>query len=487
MPKREKTPDTEPDSKFLAVYQTYPANADMELEDDQIRLARWIASIIPADYLVAIHYKPKARGMTLIEILNECRDIGKVLLGEHRWAEMLREPTEDEKERTSRIYYSIYSTTREAQKDGWKQISVLSRWFDERYFRPDEFCTQPYPTPHYCGLPPEDKTNKPICRPLPVAEKPRPIQPAPRIVPGSIQYIEQGNAPTSKNARRKKKKAAAAQKSQPVGASSTWDKPIVENKPKAEQIRNQLWSVGAGPKASNIIATDHDDLADRMHGITVSDSAAHATQAIIHGADDEDDDQEPSFDFGGSSSMPDDAASPDQDANVWHAVGETQIKRVRKNFCPKHAHCSPGVCKVALRYKWEMQRKQEEEERAAARKERGRRPRGEDGGHRSAFSSNATSPVRRYGSSGDTEGSDNGGEGSGVDDAQWRKPKGPAKAPQNNRGGRGRAPGRGRGQGRGNGVKHGGVGGDGAANDSAWADPGSKNAWAAQGHKPRRG
>lgn len=92
--------------------------------------------------------------MTLIEILNECRDIGKLLLGEHRWAEMLREPTEDEKERTSRIYYSIYSTTREAQKDGacftahcdatlrspagWKQISVLSRWFDERYFRPDE-------------------------------------------------------------------------------------------------------------------------------------------------------------------------------------------------------------------------------------------------------------------------------------------------------------------------------------------------------------
>ena len=38
--------------------------------------------------------------MTLIEILNECRDIGKLLLGEHRWAEMLREPTEDEKERT---------------------------------------------------------------------------------------------------------------------------------------------------------------------------------------------------------------------------------------------------------------------------------------------------------------------------------------------------------------------------------------------------
>ena len=32
------------------------------------------------------------------------------------------------------------------------------------------------------------------------------------LVPGSIQYIEQGNAPTSKNARRRKKKAAAAKR-----------------------------------------------------------------------------------------------------------------------------------------------------------------------------------------------------------------------------------------------------------------------------------
>ena len=97
----------------------------------------------------------------------------------------------------------------------------------------------------------------------------------------------------------------------------------MENKPKAEQIRNQLWSVGAGPKASNIIATDPDDLVDRMHGTTVSDSAAHATQAVIYGGDD-DHEQEPAFHFGGSS-MPDDAAWPDQDANVWPAVGETQI------------------------------------------------------------------------------------------------------------------------------------------------------------------
>jgi hypothetical protein len=32
----------------------------------------------------------------------------------------------------------------------------------------------PYPGTHWCPTPPEDKTNKPLCRPLPVAVKPPP-------------------------------------------------------------------------------------------------------------------------------------------------------------------------------------------------------------------------------------------------------------------------------------------------------------------------
>jgi len=37
----------------------------------------------------------------------------------------------------------------------------------------------PYPTTHWCSVPPEDKTNKSLCRPLPVKDK----APPPRVAP----------------------------------------------------------------------------------------------------------------------------------------------------------------------------------------------------------------------------------------------------------------------------------------------------------------
>ena len=40
------------------------------------------------------------------------------LLGEHRWKNILKKPKKDEKEWISRVFYSIYKTTREAGKDG---------------------------------------------------------------------------------------------------------------------------------------------------------------------------------------------------------------------------------------------------------------------------------------------------------------------------------------------------------------------------------
>lgn len=40
------------------------------------------------------------------------------LLGEHKWSEFLRNPSEEERERVSQIFHSLYTTGREAQKDG---------------------------------------------------------------------------------------------------------------------------------------------------------------------------------------------------------------------------------------------------------------------------------------------------------------------------------------------------------------------------------
>lgn len=47
------------------------------------------------------------------------------MLGEHRWAEVLRDPREGEKERASRVYYSVYRTTRDANKDGESHSNTL--------------------------------------------------------------------------------------------------------------------------------------------------------------------------------------------------------------------------------------------------------------------------------------------------------------------------------------------------------------------------
>lgn len=40
------------------------------------------------------------------------------LLGKHKWSEFLCNPTEEEQGRASQVYYCLYKSGREAQKDG---------------------------------------------------------------------------------------------------------------------------------------------------------------------------------------------------------------------------------------------------------------------------------------------------------------------------------------------------------------------------------
>ncbi|KAL1738195.1 hypothetical protein HDZ31DRAFT_70273 [Schizophyllum fasciatum] len=426
--------------------------------------------------------------MVLIEISIECQEIGSRLLGEHRWSEMLRKPSDDEKERTTQIFYSIYHTLREAQKDGWKQISVLSRWFDD--FRPiNAIITHPYPPTHWCHVPHEDKTNKPICRPLPVKEKPPPPQPAPRPVVGSASWLQEKQAPPTNTPAALK--GAWALKSKPVGASSTWNKPINE-KPKqqsAREIRQKLWGdVNAGPKASNLVVEDDpiDALADEMRGATIVDNQAAAIDDVLYG-----DDEELDFGFGfDSSSVTADTASTAPTENLWDGIGETHVKPVEKINCPTHGtRCRGGICSDGAKIKREMRRRQEEAERAAARAarrkggpDRGRRARDEGGSAAgSGTSSGAGSQVRQLSSSGGTESSE-GNEERAAD--EWAKSKRTAKAPQR---GHGRGRGRGRGNGNGNGNRDQAGTDANGTNGNVWAQPGAKSEWAAQGRKPRRG
>lgn len=70
------------------------------------------------------------------------------LLGEHRWSEILRNPSNEEQGRASRIFHSFYTTGREAQKDGTRRSSSLplplthARFFRMETYSRREFMVQ---------------------------------------------------------------------------------------------------------------------------------------------------------------------------------------------------------------------------------------------------------------------------------------------------------------------------------------------------------
>ncbi|KAG5641600.1 hypothetical protein DXG03_004664 [Asterophora parasitica] len=244
MVKRAKSPDTDEDEKYFTIYQPYPLNANWELEDDYIAFSRWIATIIGTDPIHAFHYKPSARGMVLIEV-DKKYPYNERLLGEHKWSEILNKPTNEEKGRVSQVFHSFYNTGRAAQKDGWKRIHVEARWF--KNWVPTTNFKFPYPATEWCPTPPEDKTNKPLCRPLPTKVKAPPPK-APQPVVGSANWVTAKTEPSPNSAQVLKgawangRKASGSavnpmavpkspQSTTATSPTSAWNKPILYSLP----------------------------------------------------------------------------------------------------------------------------------------------------------------------------------------------------------------------------------------------------------------
>ncbi|KAF8159370.1 hypothetical protein B0H34DRAFT_400912 [Crassisporium funariophilum] len=193
MVKRPKSPEVVEEARYFTVCQPYPLNANWVFEEDQIECARWVAECIGPNYVWGMHEKPSARGMVLLEISKEFTDHAR-LLGEHRWSEMLKAPKDEEKPRVSQVFHSFYAKGRDAQKDGWKHIPVKASWFGRDWKPGERGIRHPYPATHWCNVPTEDKTNKPLCRPLPVQEKPPPpAVPPPAPVVGSSKWVDKQN------------------------------------------------------------------------------------------------------------------------------------------------------------------------------------------------------------------------------------------------------------------------------------------------------
>ncbi|KAJ7152826.1 hypothetical protein C8R46DRAFT_1120376 [Mycena filopes] len=248
MPKRIPTPEPGDDEpKYFTVVQPYPLNANWELRHDYP--------------FFALFYKPSARGQVLIEI-NRDYPHPERLLGEHRWSEFLRTPSVEEAGRVSQIFYSVYNTGRSAQKDGWKRINVSDSWFKD-WTPLNRVIQHPYPQTSWCPLPPEDRTNKPMCRPLPVSVKPPPPPKAAAapIVPGSATWVNQKDAPpTNTPAALRGAWAASAKASvknanaSNITANNTGGKKNAKQGGKAiPPTSSAPWHTATGPKGNNIV------------------------------------------------------------------------------------------------------------------------------------------------------------------------------------------------------------------------------------------
>ncbi|KAJ7119370.1 hypothetical protein C8R43DRAFT_1137074 [Mycena crocata] len=247
------SPNTSPSYSLV---QPYPLNANWELPHDYITFGRWIAGCIGPDPFFALFYKPSARGQVLIEV-NRNYPHPERLLGEHRWSEFLKRPTEEEAGRVSQIFYRVYSTGRQAQKDGWKRINVADSWF-KNWSPVNPVIQNPYPTTSWCPLPPEDRTNKPMCRPLPVSVKPPPppkAGPAP-IVPGSATWASAKTAPSTNTPAALRGQWAARVGAAVTTATAKNNAAAVGSSKTAKAIPATSaapWHTATAPKSSNVV------------------------------------------------------------------------------------------------------------------------------------------------------------------------------------------------------------------------------------------
>ncbi|KAI0311919.1 hypothetical protein OF83DRAFT_1148721 [Amylostereum chailletii] len=188
MPKRVGTPPpAEDEPKYLVVVNPYPLRANMELEKDRQDFALWLACCTGKEPLCALFHKPASPSMIIIEVDRDF-DNFPGLLGEHKWADFLRQPTEEQAGQSSKIFYCVWNTGRKVEKNGWKRVFIKESWF-QGWHPNNHVIRYLYPETSYCDLPIEEKTANPLCRPLPVKYFPPPSKaPAPPV--GSAQWYD---------------------------------------------------------------------------------------------------------------------------------------------------------------------------------------------------------------------------------------------------------------------------------------------------------
>ncbi|KAH9018393.1 hypothetical protein EDB85DRAFT_618061 [Lactarius pseudohatsudake] len=198
MPKRIPTPPPpEDEPRYLTVVHPYPLHANLDLPADRITLALWLACCTGKDVLLAMFHKPTSPGMVVIEVDREFDKFDE-LLGLHAWSGpsgFLLKPSEEQMDKSSKVFYCTYNAGRLVEKNGWKRVSIEEHWF-QGWFANNSVIKFPYPKTSYCDVPSEAKTGAPMCRPLPQRSFPVP-PPTPAPVVGSAGWLASRNANVS--------------------------------------------------------------------------------------------------------------------------------------------------------------------------------------------------------------------------------------------------------------------------------------------------
>ncbi|KAH8995909.1 hypothetical protein EDB92DRAFT_105687 [Lactarius akahatsu] len=221
MPKRNPTSLPPADgSKYLIVTCPYPLNADLELHADQRTLVLWLACCAGKDVLLAMFHRPSSPDMVIIEVDREF-DRFHELLGVHVWSEFLTNPTEDQMNKSSTMFYSTYNTAR-LVKDGWKRIVIEEHWFQG--WTPDNSTIRyPYPKTSHSGCngpSSSEKSDAPMCRLLRQQRFPvPPLPPAPPVGPAECLASRNSNAGPTPPSTKRGKRAAPRNTSVPTSAS----------------------------------------------------------------------------------------------------------------------------------------------------------------------------------------------------------------------------------------------------------------------------
>lgn len=143
MPKRIPTPPPpEDEPRYVVVVHPYPLNPNLLLHADRRTLALWLACCTGKDVLLALYYKPsvspmssffqnppscgigradmvihQSPGMVIVEI-DRYFDRFDSVLGMHEWSKFLKKPTDEDMDKSSKVFWCVHNSGRLVQKSG---------------------------------------------------------------------------------------------------------------------------------------------------------------------------------------------------------------------------------------------------------------------------------------------------------------------------------------------------------------------------------